>query len=159
MPDFETVGTWPGRALLDRDSGRIGTIDAIYLDDQTGQPEWALVNTGLFGAKASFVPLAQAFQSDHDVLVPYDKQLVMDAPRIDADQRLSEAEERQLWRHYGLDYDPLDRSVPTQGERGRVRLRRYVSTEHVQQAVPTRRERVRLGEDTKGGRRERRRRR
>jgi PRC-barrel domain/Domain of unknown function (DUF2382) len=159
MPDFETVGTWPGRALLDRDSGRIGTIDAIYLDDQTGQPEWALVNTGLFGAKASFVPLAQAFQSDHDVLVPYDKQLVMDAPRIDADQRLSEAEERQLWRHYGLEYDPLDRSVPTQGERGRVRLRRYVSTEHVQQAVPTRRERVRLGEDTKGGRRERRRRR
>jgi PRC-barrel domain len=84
MPDLETVGTWQGRALLDRDSGRIGTIDAICLDDRTGQPGWALVNTGLFGTRST--------------------------------------------------------------------------TEHVRQAVPLRRERVRLGEDTKGGRRERRRR-
>ena len=70
MPDIETIRTWEGRTLLDRDSSRIGTIDAIYLDDQTGQPEWALVNTGLFGTRSSFVPLAQAFQSDNDVLVP-----------------------------------------------------------------------------------------
>jgi uncharacterized protein (TIGR02271 family) len=179
MPDLETVGTWQGRTLLDRDSGRIGTIDAIYLDDRTGQPEWAQVNTGLFGTKSSFVPLAQAFQSDNDVLVPYDKQLVMDAPRVDPDQHLSEAEEQQLWQHYGLDYDTTDRSVATgrdaasrarvgrdtsepttddamtrseeelrvgttQRERGRVRLRKYVITEHVERAVPVRRERVRV---------------
>jgi uncharacterized protein (TIGR02271 family) len=178
MPDIDTVRTWQGRTLVDRDGGRIGTIDAIYLDDQTGQPEWALVNTGLFGTKASFVPLAQAFQSDNDVLVPYDKQLVKDAPRIDPDQHLSEAEERRLWRHYSLDYDTVDRSAAgrdttsrarvgrdtsgpttdeamtrseeelrvgtTQRERGRVRLRKYVTTEQVQQAVPVRRERVRV---------------
>jgi uncharacterized protein (TIGR02271 family) len=179
MPDIDTVRTWEGRTLVDRDGGRIGTIDAIYLDDQTGQPEWVLVNTGLFGTKSTFVPLAQAFQSDLDVLVPYDKQLVKDAPRIDPDQHLSEAEEQQLWRHYGLDYDTTDRSVAmgrnatsrgtvgrdtsgpttddamtrseeelrvgtTQRERGRVRLRKYVTTEHVQQTVPVQRERVRV---------------
>jgi uncharacterized protein (TIGR02271 family) len=179
MPDTETVRTWQGRTLLDRDGSRIGTIDAIYLDDRTGQPEWALVNTGLFGTKASFVPLIQAFQSDNDVLVPYDKQLVRDAPRVDVDQRLSEAEEQRLWRHYGLDYDTTDRSGATgrnstsrgtvgrdvsgpttddamtrseeelrvgtaQRERGRVRLRKYVTTEQVQQTVPVRREKARL---------------
>jgi uncharacterized protein (TIGR02271 family) len=174
MPDIDTVRTWEGRTLLDLDGGRIGTIDAIYLDDQTGQPEWALVNTGLFGTKSSFVPLAQAFQSDLDVLVPYDKQLVKDAPRIDPDQHLSEAEERQLWRHYGLDYDRTtrrrasgrntvgrDTSGPTtddamtrseeelrvgtaQREQGRVRLHKYVTTEQVEQTVPVRRERVRV---------------
>jgi uncharacterized protein (TIGR02271 family) len=179
MPDIETIRTWEGRTLLDREGGRIGTIDAIYLDDRTGEPEWALVNTGLFGTKSSFVPLAQASQSDNDVLVPYDKQLVKDAPRVDPDQHLSEAEERQLWRHYGLDYDTVDRSAATgrdatsrsrrgrdtsgpttddamtrseeelrvgttQRERGRVRLRKYVTTEHVEQAVPLRRERVRV---------------
>ena len=174
MADIETIGTWEGRTLFDRDGGRIGTINAIYLDDRTGQPEWALVNTGLFGTKSSFVPLAQAFQSDNDVLVLYDKQLVLDAPRIDPDGHLSEAEERQLWRHYGLDYDTTDRSVATgrarvgrdtsgpstddamtrseeelrvsttQREQGRVRLRKYVTTEQVQQTVPVRRERVRL---------------
>jgi hypothetical protein len=82
MPDIETIRTWEGCTLLDRDGGRIGTIDAIYLDDRTGQPEWAVVNTGLFGTKSSFVPLAQAFQSDNDVLITYNKQLVNDAPGL-----------------------------------------------------------------------------
>ena len=161
MPDIEAIRTWEGRTLLDRDGGRIGTIDAIYLDDRTGQPEWALVNTGLFGTKSSFVPLAQAFQSDNDVVASYDKQLVSDAPRVDPDGHLSEDEERQLWRHYGLDYDttgpPTDNAMtrseeelrvrPAQQERGRVRLRKYVTTEQVQH------------EDGKLGRHKRRRRR
>jgi uncharacterized protein (TIGR02271 family) len=173
MPDIDTVRTWQGRTLVDRDGSRIGSIDAIYLDDQTGHPEWALVNTGLFGTKASFVPLAQATQTDQDVRVPYDKQLVKDAPRVDPDQRLSEAEERQLWRHYGLDYDRTTRRRgtgrgavgrdtsqstddamtrseeelrvgTTERERGRVRLRKYVTTEQVQRTVPVQRERVRV---------------
>ena len=91
MPDLDTVRGWQGRTLVDRDGSRIGSIDAIYLDDQTGHPEWALVNTGLFGTKASFVPLAQATQTGEDVVVPYDKQLVKDAPQVDVDQHLSEA--------------------------------------------------------------------
>jgi uncharacterized protein (TIGR02271 family) len=174
MPNIDTVRTWQDRTLVDRDGSRIGPIDAIYLDDRTGQPEWALVNTGLFGTKASFVPLAQATQTDEHVRVPYDKQLVKDAPRVDPDQHLSEAEERQLWRHYGLDYDRTtrrratgrdavgrDTSGPTtddamtrseeelrvgttERERGRVRLRKYVTSEQVQQTVPVRRERVRV---------------
>jgi uncharacterized protein (TIGR02271 family) len=174
MPDIDTVRTWEGRTMLDRDGNRIGSIEAIYLDDQTGQPEWALVNTGLFGITSSFVPLAQATQTGEEVRVPYDKQLVKDAPRVDPDQHLSEAEERQLWRHYGLDYDRTtrrratgrglvgrDTSGPTtddamtrseeelrvgttQRERGRVRLRKYVTTEQVQQTVPVRRERMRV---------------
>jgi uncharacterized protein YrrD len=60
MPDIDTVRAWHGRTMVDRDGSRIGSIDAVYLDDRTGQPEWALVNTGLFGTKSSFVPLAQA---------------------------------------------------------------------------------------------------
>jgi uncharacterized protein (TIGR02271 family) len=168
MPDLDTVRTWEGRTLVDRDGSRIGSIDAIYLDDQTGQPEWALVNTGLFGTKSSFVPLTQATPTGDDVRVPYDKQLVKDAPRVDPDQHLSEDEERQLWRHYGLDYDRTSRTrvgrdtssrstdeamtrseeelrVGTaQRERGRVRLRKYVTTEQVQQTVPVQRERARV---------------
>src|SRR5215210_7226925 len=91
--------------MVDPDGDKIGTIDAIYVDDQTGEPEWALVNTGLFGTKSSFVPLAQATSSGDQVQVPYPKQLVKDAPRVDPDQHLSEAEEQQLWAHYGLHYD------------------------------------------------------
>jgi hypothetical protein len=59
MPDINTVRAWEGRTLVDRDGNPVGSINAIYLDDRTGQPEWALVNTGLFGTRYSFVPLTQ----------------------------------------------------------------------------------------------------
>ncbi len=90
--------------MVDADGDQIGNIESIYVDDQTGQPEWALINTGLFGTKSTFVPLAQATPTGDQVQVPYQKQLVNDAPRIDPDQHLSESEEQQLWRHYSLDY-------------------------------------------------------
>jgi PRC-barrel domain len=80
MPDIDTVRSWQGATMVDADGDKIGTIESIYVDDQTGEPEWALVNTGLFGTKSSFVPLAQATSSGDQVQVPYDKQQVKDAP-------------------------------------------------------------------------------
>src|SRR5215211_6119173 len=104
MVDIDTVRSWQGKMMVDRDGDKVGSIEAIYVDDQSGEPEWALVNTGLFGTKSTFVPLAQASERNDDVQVPYDKQLVKDAPNMDPDGHLSEAEEQQLWRHYGLEY-------------------------------------------------------
>ena len=55
--------------MVDPAGDKLGTIDAIYLDDETGQPEWALVYTGLFTAKIVFVPLAQAQATGDSVQV------------------------------------------------------------------------------------------
>jgi uncharacterized protein (TIGR02271 family) len=104
MPDLDTVRAWQDQIMVDADGDKIGTIESIYLDDQTSQPEWALVNTGLFGTRSTFVPLAQASASGGQVQVPYQKQLMKDAPNMDPDGHLSEQEEQELWRHYGLDY-------------------------------------------------------
>src|SRR5512132_2263074 len=90
--------------MVDPVGDKLGTIDAVYLDDETGQPEWALVYTGLFTAKAAFVPLAQAQDLGDSVQVPYDKQQVIDAPTMQADGQLSQDDEAELYRHYGLDY-------------------------------------------------------
>jgi uncharacterized protein (TIGR02271 family) len=95
---------WQGRTLKDRNGDKIGKVDAIYVDQQTDKPEWALVNTGLFGTKSSFVPIAGASPSGEDVVVPVDAQQVKDAPKMDSDQELSEHEEAELFRHYGIDY-------------------------------------------------------
>ena len=104
MVDVDTVRSWQGRTMVDRDGDRIGNIDAIYVDDQTGEPEWALVNTGFFGSRSTFVPIVQATARGDQVQVPYEKQLVKDAPNMDPDGHLSEQEEQELWRHYGLEY-------------------------------------------------------
>ena len=56
----EDVLAWRGQTLYDNDADKVGTIDEIYLDQQTEQPEWAVVTTGLFGTKQTFVPITDA---------------------------------------------------------------------------------------------------
>ena len=93
-----------GQDLYDRDGDKIGKIEEIYLDAETNEPEWALVNTGLFGSKSTFVPLKEASQDGGTLRVPYEKTQVKDAPNMDADGQLSQQDEAALYQHYGLDY-------------------------------------------------------
>ena len=177
MTEMTYAYDWQGRTLQDRNGERIGKIDALYVDQQTDKPEWALVNTGLFGTKSSFVPIAGASPRGEEVMVQVEAQQVKDAPQMDTDQELSEQQEAELFRHYGIDYTTegsvtatengqsetvgRDTSGPTTDdamtrseeelkvgtasrESGRVRLRKYVVTEQVQQTVPVRREEVRI---------------
>ena len=103
MPDT-THANWEGRTLKDRNGDKIGKIDSLYVDEQTDKPEWALVNTGLFGTKSSFVPLAGATARGDDLLAQVDADQVKDAPKMDPDEELSEQQEAELFRHYGVDY-------------------------------------------------------
>jgi uncharacterized protein (TIGR02271 family) len=91
-----------GTTAVDADGDKIGKISEVYLDDETGRPEWATVHTGLFGTKETFVPLAQADLSGDTLRFPYDKAKVKDAPKIDTDGHLSPQEEQELYRYYGL---------------------------------------------------------
>ena len=70
---------WRGRTILDSDGEKIGKLEELYLDEQTGKPEWALVNTGLFGTKSTFVPLAGARPSGEEVRLNFAKEQVRDA--------------------------------------------------------------------------------
>lgn len=105
MITIENARNIIGATAYDRDGEKIGKIGQVYLDDTTGQPEWVSVNTGLFGMSESFVPLTDARAKGDRVEVGYPKDVVKDAPRIDADQHLSEDEEATLYSHYGLGGD------------------------------------------------------
>jgi uncharacterized protein DUF2382 len=88
-------------------------------DRATDRPEWAVVHTGLFGLRSSFVPLAEATEVDDPIQVPHQRTLVKGAPNIEADGQLSEAEEAELYRHHGLDYDTVTaKSDPTPSHPG-----------------------------------------
>ncbi len=92
-----------GTNAVDPDGSKLGKVGQVYLDDETGRPEWATVSTGLFGTSETFVPLAQAEMTGDTLRVPYDKARLKDAPRIDADQgHLSPEEESELYRYYGV---------------------------------------------------------
>jgi uncharacterized protein (TIGR02271 family) len=98
------VTAWVGRTLVDQSGDKIGTIDDVYLDDATGQPEWLAVTTGLLGRNRSFVPLEGASASGDDVMVRYTKDQVKSAPSAAPDGHLSPEEEQALYTHYGRSF-------------------------------------------------------
>jgi stress response protein YsnF len=93
-----------GSTAYGSDGSKIGTVGQIYLDDQTGQPAWVTVNTGLFGSSESFVPLQEASYSGDRLTVPYDKDKIKNAPNVSEDGHLEPDEEQRLYEYYGLNY-------------------------------------------------------
>jgi len=100
--DTQELRNWAGHDLVDSEGAKIGTIEEIYFDDETGQPEFLSVATGLFGKNVSFVPLAGT-TGQGDVLVSrWSKAKVKDAPNVAPDNHLSPEEEEQLYAYYDM---------------------------------------------------------
>jgi PRC-barrel domain len=110
--DRETLDRWRTLAIVDRAGGTVGNVIEFYLDRGTGQPTWALVNTALFGARETFVPLLHATEVSDGLKVPYEKGHIKDAPRVDVLDELSPDEEATLFAHYGIDYAPVAEPPP-----------------------------------------------
>ena len=110
-----------GATAHDPSGEKIGKVGQVYYDDDTDQPKWITVHTGLFGTNESFVPLQGAQVQDGIVTVGYDKQRIKNAPNIAKDGHLSPEEEAQLYRYYGIGgYDQP--GTPDAATRGRMRL-------------------------------------
>jgi len=101
MTQFDP-STLSGATVRSASGDKIGTVEQVYVDDQTSQPEWVTVRTGLFGTKESFVPLAAARFDGADLVIDASKKEVSDAPKIDDDGHLSEQDEDEIYRYYGI---------------------------------------------------------
>lgn len=103
------MATYDVNALLSAtaygsDGDKIGKVEQVFLDDNTEEVTFVTVNTGLFGTKESFVPADGAQQDGDRLVLPYTKDVVKDAPNVDADQHLSPAEEEEIYRYYKMNY-------------------------------------------------------
>lgn len=171
---MEDVRQWQGKTLIDQNGDKVGSIGDVYFDQQTGQPEWAVVNTGMFGLKHSVVPVTQVDVAGDTVRVRWERDVIKGAPQVDLDQELSQQEESDLANYYGLQYSQEQSSTglpqggtqqrPQTGQRDDamtrseeelrvgtakrpselIRLRKHVVTENVQTTVPVTHEEVRV---------------
>ncbi|WP_431985084.1 PRC-barrel domain-containing protein [Streptomyces qinglanensis] len=109
-----------GRKAFDRAGAKIGTVDEVYLDDATGDPEWAALRTGLFSRDA-FVPLGPSDLDERGLRVPFERTLIKNAPDFGVGRHLSPQQELELYRHYGLDV-PVggEASTPPDRDFGRI---------------------------------------
>jgi len=181
-----------GQTAISDNGEKLGKIGQLFLDDETGEPAFVTVNTGLFGTSETFVPIGQASVAGEGLTVPFSKDRIKDAPKVDLDNgHMDRDEERRLYAYYGLTYSKGSNGAPghaagdasdvstagsagrtdssrTEGhdtsgpttdeamtrseervdvgttteEAGRVRLRKYVTTEQETHTVPVRTERA-----------------
>jgi len=89
-----------GRNAVDPQGDKIGKVGQVYVNDETGQPDWITVNTGLFGMRESFVPLADSSFNGDDLVLPFDKAVVKDAPDVADSSHLDTDEQDQLYTYY-----------------------------------------------------------
>jgi len=113
-----------GRIAVDATGDKIGKIAQVYLDDQTGQPTWVTVSTGLLGGRESFAPLFGAPDQGDSVMLGVGKSQVKGAPNVEDEGHLEPREERALYDYYadyfGTGHVPSAPSAPSSpsGETG-----------------------------------------
>jgi uncharacterized protein (TIGR02271 family) len=167
-----------GSPVYSQDEERIGTVEQVFLDRDTDEPEWIGIGTGFLRTKRVLVPIRGATPAEDGVRVPFDKEHVKGSPDVDEDQ-ISQATEQELYGYYGLKYSErrsdsgLPEGRPTAGkerpegeaitrheeelkvgkrpvEAGRLRLHKWVETEPVEAEVELRQEKARVRREPVG---------
>ena len=152
MISTDSINRVIGKDVYDESGQKIGSASEVYLDDETGQPEWVTVRTGLFGTKESFVPIRNADLTDDGVRVPVSKDQVKDAPKIHAEGHLSPQGEQELYRYHGMELgagtgrtDTVDTTTATTDATGRGPVGRDVSGPTTDEAMTRSEERTNVG--------------
>jgi hypothetical protein len=115
--EADDIRDWRGHDVVDPGGGKIGQLEAVYVDTGTDAPSFGTVRIGLpTQRRLVFVPLEGATVGPGYLRVTFDKKTVKDAPSIDVDGELPVEDEEKVFGHYGLAY--------TRGHQGERRLGR-----------------------------------
>ncbi len=120
MISDHNLGALMGAPVTGPSNEKIGTVGQVFVDPDTGKPNWVTVQTGLFGRHESFVPVDDATWDREVLHVPFEKDVVKDAPRVDTDQALSAEDEISLYRYYRIPTGEVDPSTFSDGNADRA---------------------------------------
>jgi hypothetical protein len=101
-PSLAEIKGWIGSRLDEIGGATVGRIEGVYLDQQSGEPEWLLARMGRFG-RHSLVPARDAVAGVGHVWVPYEREVIRGGPRVEPGQTLDIERETELSAHYRVD--------------------------------------------------------
>jgi hypothetical protein len=108
MLDSRDIGGLQGAPIHGPDNEKIGNVAQVFVDAVTGAPNWVTLKTGFLGRHEIFAPLANATWDGEVLRTDLDKDTLLAAPRLNADEGLSPHNEEALNRHFGLSEDDTD---------------------------------------------------
>ncbi len=95
-----------GGIVVDADGEKVGSVEQIFTNGESGDPAFVTVRTGLFGMSESFAPLSGASLEESVIRVAFAKDKIRNGPRIDSSRGVITAtQEQELYRYYGLAAD------------------------------------------------------
>ncbi len=100
---LEDLTSARGQPVYASDGEKIGEVEDVFLDEETGRPEWIGLSTRFFGTKRAVVPVAGISRAEDGFRVPYTQDQVKETPNIDSDE-ISQETEARLYAIYGLEY-------------------------------------------------------
>ena len=101
-----------GKDVKSVDGEKIGSVDEIYYDPETKEPEWIGLGTGFLGTKHGVVPVQGARVTGDAINVPFSKEMVKDEPEFDeTDGVISAASERTLCEYFDVGQTQFGRAT------------------------------------------------
>jgi hypothetical protein len=102
--DAASVGeirAWAGWRLDEIGGAGVGKVEGAFVDEQGGQPLWLLVRMGRFGHH-TLIPSSDAVAGVGHVWVPYDRDMIRRAAKVEPRKPLTREQELELCAHYGI---------------------------------------------------------
>jgi sporulation protein YlmC with PRC-barrel domain len=114
---LEEIKELVGREVLDTSGEPIGYVDVLFVDDDTGRPEWFGVWNGWPGGKRTLVPIKGADEVGiaGPIRLPFAREQVESAPAYDEEDdrgilrddpdgiHISREKEQAAYAHYGIE--------------------------------------------------------
>jgi len=164
-PTLDELRSGTTAPVIDANGEKLGHVGEIWMDDETGEPEYLKVGRGFLGMKATLVPVRGGHFEEDGFHTQYTKDQLENAPEFeDEDDDIDEMRSGGV-RDYYADHEASATSMPDTASRdegsitrseeelgvgkretsaGSVKLRKYVDTEPVQANVELTRETARV---------------
>lgn len=88
---------------FDVEGNKLGSVNDVYINDVTGQPDFVDVNHGLFNMSNSIVPLRGHTLQNGELRLAFSKDRIKDAPNLDVENHISDEQRAEFFRHYGVE--------------------------------------------------------
>lgn len=102
MAGLNEALSWVGFRVDDVYGARVGRVEDVYVDQETGEPHWLLAKLGRFSEAHALIPLSDAVVGAGHVWVPYERDLIKSAPAMTLGAPLSQEREMGFCTHYGI---------------------------------------------------------
>jgi sporulation protein YlmC with PRC-barrel domain len=96
---MDRIEHYRGKPVYSSDGDKIGSVDHVYYNVDTNEPEWVAVGAGILSNRYSMVPLKGARFDEAAIVVPFTKEHVKHSPDV-APDALSRHLEKELYSYY-----------------------------------------------------------